>query len=69
MQLFISNVIAKRKEVLIEYFRNRMPIEPKFREIVHKSEEKLLKFLCSFDTQILICKKKCFKCDRFCINS
>ncbi|EAR91741.2 von willebrand factor type A domain protein (macronuclear) [Tetrahymena thermophila SB210] len=68
MQSFFDSFIGQRTNTIQEYFNNRMPKEPKYRDIVQKFQQKLNTVIHSFEKQFIICRKKCNKCNRSCIN-
>ncbi|KAL4484490.1 hypothetical protein ABPG74_019667 [Tetrahymena malaccensis] len=68
MQKFLNTFVEQRRNIILEYFNNRMPKESKYRDIVHKFEQKINQILLSLDMSLKLCKQKCSKCDRVCVN-
>ncbi|EAR91748.2 hypothetical protein TTHERM_00807920 (macronuclear) [Tetrahymena thermophila SB210] len=68
MQSFFDSFIGQRTNTIQEYFNNRMPKDSKYSNIVLKFQQKINNVIHLFKKQFVICKNKCNKCNRFCIN-
>ncbi|KAL4466309.1 hypothetical protein ABPG72_022105 [Tetrahymena utriculariae] len=68
MQNFFNSFVEQRRNTILEYFNNRIPKEQKYRDIVHKFEQKINIILHSLDMQLVFCRQKCSICDRVCVN-